>query len=259
MPLPRVLTALLGIPLLLFFIHWGGLTFSLFVVTVAVLSLYEYGMILRLGGKPVQRFNAVAGGGLLAACSALKGPLSLAVCLLLSAVLLQEMFSREHCLDRAAATLFGALLLGWMPAHMALIRDIRPYGENLAFMVFVAIWAMDCAAYAAGAGLGRRKLAPILSPKKTWEGAVAGFAAALATVAVFRLFFPGMVSAPKALVLGALIGVAGQLSDLGESLIKRAVGAKDSGKLIPGHGGVMDRFDSFILCAPAVYYCLVLL
>lgn len=258
MLLPRVLTAALGIPLLLFLIHWGGLSYSLFVVGIAALALHEYGMILHIGGRPTQRVPAVLGGAALSLCLALGGPLGLVVCALVGLVVLREMFSREHSLDRAALTLFGAFLLGWMPAHLALIRDLRPYGERLTFMFFLAVWVMDCAAYAAGTALGRRQLAPQLSPRKTWEGAGAGFLAAIAVVLGFRAAKPEILSLPRAALLGMLIGVSGQLSDLAESMIKRAVGVKDSGTLLPGHGGVMDRFDSFLLSAPAVYYCLVL-
>ena len=257
MLLPRVLTALVGIPLLLFLIHWGGLTFCLFIVGISALSLYEYGVVLAMGNRPCQRINVILCGAALAACAALEGPLGLVASATVTWVMLREMFNREHSLDRAALTLFGAFFLGWMPAHLALIRELRPDGEKLAFMLFVSVWAMDTAAYAAGKSFGRHKLAEGLSPKKTWEGAVAGFAAAMAVVMIFKAANSGMLSLLSALMVGALIGVSGQLSDLAESLVKRAVGAKDSGALLPGHGGVMDRFDSFILAAPAVYYFLV--
>jgi phosphatidate cytidylyltransferase len=259
MLLPRVLTAVVGIPLLLFLIHSGGLAFSAFVVAVSALSLYEYGVILTIGRRPTQRVNAIVGGCALALTLALGGPLDMALSAVVGLVVLQEMFSAEHSLDRVATTLLGALFLGFLPAHLALIRDLRPFGERLTFMYFVAVWIMDTSAYAVGRSWGSRALAPTLSPKKTWEGAVAGFAAAVAVVLGFRAATPGMLTLPRALAAGFLIGVGGQLSDLAESLVKRAVGAKDSGALLPGHGGVMDRFDSFILSAPALYYCLVLL
>lgn len=259
MLLPRVLTAAVGIPLLLFLIHWGGVSYALFVVGVAALSLYEYGVILSLGRRKVQSANVVVCGSALALSAAFGGPLGLVASAVVALVMLREMAAREHSLDRVSLTLFGAMFLGWMPAHLALLRDLRPDGERITFMLFVAVWAMDCAAYAVGKAWGSRPLAPALSPKKTWEGAAAGSAAAMAVVFGFHAAAPGMMSLRRALLMGALIGVAGQLSDLAESLIKRAVGAKDSGTLLPGHGGVMDRFDSFILSAPAVYYCLVLL
>lgn len=259
MLLPRVLTALIGIPLLLFLIHWGGPTYALFVVGIGVLTLYEYGVILAIGRRPLQRLNVVLGGAALALCLALSGPLSLVLSSVTALVMLREMFGRDHSLDRVSLTLFGALLFGCMPAHLALIRDLRPYGERLTYMLFVTVWAMYTAAYAVGRSLGKHPLAPVLSPKKTWEGAAAGFAAAVGVVLAFRAASPAMLSLPRALSMGTLIGVAGQLSDLAKSMIKRAVGVKDSGALLPGHGGVMDRFDSFLLSAPAVYYCLVLI
>lgn len=265
MLLPRVLTAVVGIPLLLFLIHAGGLAFAVFVVAVAILCLHEYGVILAMGGRQVQRVVAVLAGALLAACVVLGGgagrtaELGLWLSGAVTLVMLRELFSKTHSLERAALTLMGALFLGWMPAHLALIRDLRPHGEKLTFLFFVTVWTMDTAAYAAGRSFGRHKLASEVSPKKTWEGAAAGFAAAIGTALLFRRFaLPDALTTAQAAALGALIGVFGQLSDLAESLIKRAVGAKDSGSLLPGHGGVMDRFDSFLLCAPAVYYFLVL-
>ena len=130
MLLPRVLTAFVGIPLLLFLIHWGGLSFALLTGAVAVLCLYEYGVILLLGGRPISRMLAALGGTALALCAALGGPLGLVLAGVIGAVVLRELFAAEHSLDRMSLTLFGALFLGWMPAHLALIRDLRPFGEK---------------------------------------------------------------------------------------------------------------------------------
>jgi phosphatidate cytidylyltransferase len=116
---------------------------------------------------------------------------------------------------------------------------------------------MDTAAYFVGKGFGSHALAPVLSPKKTWEGAIGGFAAALAVCAAFSHWsLKDALPLPFALGVGAVIGVTGQISDLAESMVKRDAGVKDSGALLPGHGGIFDRFDSYILCAPAVYYLL---
>jgi phosphatidate cytidylyltransferase len=257
MLLPRVLTAVVGIPLLLYLVHAGGVAFGLFVVGVCALCCYEYAMVLRLGGRPVQWVPTVLFGAALAACAAFGGPLGLTLTAGVALVSLVEMAAGTHSLDRAALTVFGALFAGWMPAHLALIRDLRPHGETFLFMTFVSVWCMDTAAYAAGHALGRHALAPVLSPKKTWEGAIAGFLAAVAVCAAFsHLTLKDALPMPWALGVGALIGTAGQLSDLAESMVKRDAGIKDSGALLPGHGGMFDRFDSFILCAPAVYYYL---
>ncbi|MDD5628518.1 MAG: phosphatidate cytidylyltransferase, partial [Elusimicrobia bacterium] len=214
--------------------------------------------ILAMGGRPVQRWVLLLCGGALSLSVALGGPSQAVLCAATAAILLREMFSRVRSLERLAFTVLGALLLGWMPAHLALIRDLRPDGQKLTYMLFIAVWLTDTAAYAAGRAFGRHKLAEGLSPKKTWEGAAAGFLFAVGSVYLLqRLLAPAGLGPRGALALGALIGLCGQLSDLAESLVKRAVGAKDSGDLLPGHGGVMDRFDSFILAAPAAYYFLL--
>lgn len=257
MLLPRVLTAIVGIPLLLFLIHVGGVAFSIFITGIAALCCYEYALVLRLGGRPVQFVPTVLVGAALAACAALGGPLGLVLTGGVALVALVEMFSKVHSMDRAALTLFGAAFAGWMPAHLALIRDMRPHGEAFLAMTFVTVWCMDTAAYAVGKSMGKHPLASVLSPKKTWEGAVGGFAAALLVCALFsRFVLKEALPLPWALAIGAVIGVTGQVSDLAESMVKRDAGIKDSGSLLPGHGGVFDRFDSFILCAPAVYYVL---
>jgi phosphatidate cytidylyltransferase len=257
MLLPRALTAAVGIPLLLWLAHVGGLAFAAFVTGISALCCYEYALALRIGGRPVQFLPTVLFGAALAACAALTGPLGLVLTAGVALVALVEMASSTHSLDRAALTLFGAVFAGWMPAHLALIRDLRPHGEALLAMTFVSVWCMDTAAYTVGKTMGRHALAPVLSPKKTWEGAVGGFAAALGVCAAFSHWgLKDSLPLPLALGVGAVIGVTGQLSDLAESLVKRDAGVKDSGALLPGHGGVFDRFDSYILCAPAVYYLL---
>lgn len=257
MLLPRVLTALVGIPLLLWLVHAGGTAFSIFVVGVCALCCYEFALILRLGGRPVQAAPVVLVGGALAACSALGGPLPLVLACGVVLVALVELFSKVHSLDRAALTLFGALFAGWMPSHLALIRDIRPHGEAFVVLVFLAVWATDTAGYFAGRSFGKNALAAEVSPKKTWEGAAAGFAAAVVTALLVQRFgLQDAMTPVHAAGLGAAIGAIGQVSDLAESMIKRDAGVKDSGALLPGHGGVFDRFDSYILAAPAVYYAL---
>ncbi|MBI2385647.1 MAG: phosphatidate cytidylyltransferase [Elusimicrobia bacterium] len=259
MLLPRVLTALVGIPLMLYLVHAGGAAYGLFVVAISTLCCYEYALMLRVGGRPVQFVLTVVLGAALSACAALGGPLHVVLAGGAALVVLLEMSAKTHSLDRAALTLFGALFAGWMPAHLALIRGLRPHGEAFAFLTFAAVWAMDTAAYAAGRGFGRHALAPTLSPKKTWEGAAAGFAAAIAVSLAFqKTMLHESVSPAMAVAVGVLIGTMGQLSDLAESMVKREAGVKDSGALLPGHGGVFDRFDSYILCAPAVYYALTL-
>lgn len=205
----------------------------------------------------MQPLPVVLVGTALASCAALGGPFPLALAAGILLIALVELFSRVHSLDRAALTLFGALFAGWMPAHLALIRAMRPHGEAFVLLVFLAVWAADSAGYFAGRAFGRNALAPEVSPKKTWEGAAAGLLAAAAAALVLQRFGLRDALTPlQAAGLGLGLGVVGQVSDLAESMIKRDAGVKDSGALLPGHGGVFDRFDSYILAAPAVYYAL---
>lgn len=255
--MPRILTALIGIPLLLWLVHAGGLAFGVFVTGVCALCCYEYALVLKLGGRPVQPVSTILLGGALAACAAFGCPVGFVLTVGVALVTFVEMASDVHSMDRAALTVFGALFAGWMPSHLALIRDLRPHGETFLFMTFISVWCMDTAAYAAGRTMGNRPLAAVLSPKKTREGAIAGFVAAVASCLLFQRFALREALSPLfAAGLGVAIGVSGQLSDLAESMVKRDAGVKDSGALLPGHGGILDRFDSFILCAPAVYYLL---
>jgi phosphatidate cytidylyltransferase len=162
----------------------------------------------------------------------------------------------------AVFTLGGALYLGYFFGYLIelwLADDAATQGwlgtlPVWLLLALVATWAADVAAYIVGARMGRRKIAPRISPGKTWEGTVAGIAAA-AVVVLLIAASAGIKTGPT-LLLAVLVGPVGFASDLLESAIKRAAGAKDSGTLLPGHGGVLDRIDSLILVAPAVAFVL---
>ena len=266
MLLPRLLTAIAGIPLVLLLIHAGGLPYAGFIFTVILLSLYEYHALLKLGGKPVQGATLFIIGMLLPAAlffdhnyAAQAGGDNFAgffITLAVISAMLYELFSPRKYLERIGLTLLGIFMLGWCLFHLIALRDLRPDGEWLTFMLIVTVWIMDTAAYLIGRRFGRRKLSTI-SPKKTWEGAAAGFIFAIGSVFALRLAAKETVSPVFALAAGTLIGIFGQVSDMAESMLKRAVGVKDSSNLLPGHGGVLDRFDSYIFLAPVIYYLAV--
>jgi len=133
------------------------------------------------------------------------------------------------------------LAFGWHPA---------PRGLAWALTVILVIWAADSVAFLAGRAFGRQKLAPAISPNKSWEGAIAGIVASMAVATVsFRAF--GLGGWWLGLVAGAVIGLTGQIGDLAESVLKRQAGVKDSGSIIPGHGGVLDRIDALLFAFPA--------
>jgi len=121
-------------------------------------------------------------------------------------------------------------------------------------MFFAMVMLTDTGAYYVGRSFGRRKLAPLISPGKTVEGAIGGFIFAVITGPLCRLVFFPEINLLQSVLLGAAIGIVGQIGDLAESLLKRAAEVKDSGALLPGHGGMLDRIDSILFCAPVLYY-----
>jgi phosphatidate cytidylyltransferase len=152
-------------------------------------------------------------------------------------------------------TLFGAIYLGYLFSYAFLLRQLD-YGFFYLLLAFLLAWATDIGAYASGRLWGKHKLAKTLSPNKTIEGAVGGLVCSMAVSVIAFI----VVSIPSTLaetaILGLLASIVGQIGDLTASAIKRQTGIKDFGNLLPGHGGVLDRFDSFLLIAPLVYYYL---
>lgn len=134
------------------------------------------------------------------------------------------------------------------------IVTIDRWGAYTVIAVFASIWLCDSAAYFTGRAVGRHKLFERVSPNKTWEGALAGFAAAVVAFLVARWLLLPYLTFTQALVCGVIVGVFGQIGDLAESLLKRDAGVKDSSSLIPGHGGLLDRFDSLLFVSP-LFYC----
>jgi phosphatidate cytidylyltransferase len=168
---------------------------------------------------------------------------------------------RERLVFSWGWTLAGILYMGWMLSHYVTLRELD-HGRELVLLVLFSTFACDTVAFLVGRTWGRHLMAPAISPKKTWEGAVAGFVAAIAAALALRsLLNLGDWELPlsyvQTVVLGCLIGLFAQIGDLLESLIKRRAGAKDSGRLMPGHGGILDRVDSLVFTGAIVYYYVI--
>ena len=154
----------------------------------------------------------------------------------------------------AVVTVFGILYVNWLLGYAFWLRDLESGKEWVLLLVWVT-WLGETAAYLVGSAAGRHRLAPMVSPKKTVEGAVAQLVVSvLAAVIAQMWFFPALGLAGAALV-GLALGVSGQIGDLVESALKRSVGTKDTGSIIPGHGGVLDRIDSLLFNTPVLFYC----
>jgi CDP-diglyceride synthetase len=161
-----------------------------------------------------------------------------------------------EALPAAGISASGLLLIAFPLSFAVRLHGLGSAGPRLLLFALVITWAGDTVAYFVGRAIGRHPFAPALSPKKTWEGAVAGFAGSLLVGFAFSWWL--QVSVPHLLAMAGVGNVAGQVGDLLESAYKRSAGVKDSGALLPGHGGVLDRIDALILAIPAVWYYWVL-
>lgn len=262
----RILSALLGIPLVLGLVYLGGHYYAAFITLVVILGIREYMALLKSKNFRLPTAVGYAGvtiflvslylGTLLEADLVLPALIFIVAGL---AIFLLICFEKTG-LQESALILWGIIYLGAFGGYMILLRQL-PQGLTYTFLLLFGVWANDTFAYFIGLKWGRRRLAPAISPKKSVEGACAGIAGNIMLALVAVLLFPGWIGleAWEAALLGLGIAVFAQLGDLLESAIKRQVEAKDSGRLIPGHGGILDRFDSLLFTAPMVYYFFLLI
>lgn len=157
--------------------------------------------------------------------------------------------------SRLTATITGIVYAGFLLTYLALFKRLEPasQGGHLVILVLAIAWVADTGGYFAGRYLGNKKLYEAVSPKKTWAGAYGGLAGSVLAVVVMKLAFLDWLTWFDVVAIGVVGGALGQLGDLTESLIKRSVGVKDSGSLLPGHGGILDRIDAVLFIAPFVY------
>jgi phosphatidate cytidylyltransferase len=175
--------------------------------------------------------------------------------LIAASLLWHVLFRRTRTAD-TAITVFGAVYTGFLLAYLVLIVGTFSQGTGLAVLVVISVWANDVLAYFVGSLAGRHRLAPQISPKKSWEGAAAG---ALGTVAFWvaaPFITPLAIDLWPAVVTGMAVAFASVIGDLAESRMKREAGVKDSGTILPGHGGFLDRLDSLILVCLVAYWVL---
>jgi phosphatidate cytidylyltransferase len=269
----RLISVAILIPLIVAAGWWAWATVLVVALCVA-LGISELFAIMRQGGLTPRLGPGLAVGLALTAAAALR-PLTsldltgLALALSVSLTLAYELLPRDRSasLQSWALTLTGAIYIGWLLSSFILLRQLDtplrggllaplgiPPGAAWLFLVLAITWIQDSAAFFVGRAFGRHPMAPLLSPKKTWEGFAGGMLASVLTALIAVLLLGLPISYLGAGLIGAVAGVAGPLGDLGESLIKRQIGVKDSGQLIPGHGGILDRMDSLLFVGPVIYY-----
>ena len=253
----RVLVAAVGVPLVLLIVWAGGWWLFALAAVATLLALHEYALMIR-NLRPV--ILAAYAGSILSLLGARLGGLEWTVAGFLSTMVLAFLLhwiatTRQSATVAIASTVLGAGWIGLCVAHLPLLRAIPGNGELATFTVLLAVWAGDIGAFFAGRLIGRHKLAPGLSPGKTWEGFLFGSTATI-FVTFVALYKQDYLSIGQSLILGLVIAIAGPLGDLFESAIKRDMEVKDSGRLLAAHGGVLDRIDSLLFAVVAAYYVL---
>lgn len=258
----RVIIALWGIPLLIAVIWFGAeLGFTILVAIWGLLAVFEF-YRMASGLKVLTYFGLI--WTLLFILSPhfdydFIVPLLLTSAVILPLICLLLRPQKEGAFIGWAWTIAGILYVGWLLSYLVALRDLDS-GRNWVFLALFATFGCDTAAFFVGRTWGKHYLAPSISPGKTWEGAVAGVFGAIIVSLLFTL--PTPIHLPfnywwQAILVGLMVSTFGQFGDLVESLLKRNMGVKDSGKLLPGHGGFLDRIDSIVFAGVVVYYYVI--
>lgn len=261
----RFVTAVIILAVLFTLIWVPGLSMSLalFVTILAGIGLHEYYAMARATHMEPETIAGLLAGACVTLSGFFFGPeVTSAVLYAACAFVMGVLVLRARLSTAAfASSVFGIVYVGWFPAHIGFLHQVPDFGPGLVTVLIAGVALTDTAAYFVGKGFGKHKMAPIISPNKTWEGAAGGF---VVTVLVLALFYYlrqhiGWNALPdwslaRYLLAGAALSLVAQVGDLAESSMKRAAGVKDSGSAFPGHGGVLDRCDGILFAAPVLYY-----
>jgi CDP-diglyceride synthetase len=254
----RIVVALALLPVVLVAVYYGGWYVFAVVAIAAGVSLHEYWLLAR-------PLAPLALAGYIGAALALVGAEISGIAWMVGGVLatfvlafLLKAISEAHQAATIAisGTVMGAVWIGLGLGFLILLREIPDHGRLAVVTVLVAVWAGDTLAYMGGRLVGRHKMAPRTSPGKTWEGFVFGTAATI-FVAFVALYKQHFLTIGQSVVLGVVLAVAAPLGDLFESLLKRDMDVKDTGTLLGGHGGMLDRIDALLFAAPAAYFTIL--
>jgi phosphatidate cytidylyltransferase len=250
---PVILLISLGPPDILF----------LMVVVATFLGLREFYTLALPALQSIQR-GTVIGLGLFLSITMAYGnaamlpPAAVILLLFLSVLFMVTSQNLLSTISSMGISLLGILYVGFLLSHISLIRTL-PGGRQWVLFLIAAVWAGDISAYLSGSSLGKHKLYPKISPKKTVEGLIGAIFGSMIVALVFAWLFTPRLGKGSCILLAIGIGILGQLGDFSESMLKRSAQVKDSGTLIPGHGGMLDRLDSFLFSSPFLYYSLLYL
>jgi phosphatidate cytidylyltransferase len=261
MHLKRWITGLIALPFLIFLVYKGGVLFTILINVAGLVALWEYyRIVFNTEARPISRIILFWGYGISCALiwsAFLVGPdLTLSVIglnLLAVALISLFQFKTDHTvLEVIIRQLQGLIYIPVLLSFLILIRE-GSSGMIWIFLLLAVIFAGDTSAYYVGSYLGRHKLSPAVSPGKTIEGSIGGLAANLVVGAIGKYFFLSGTPWGLCFLFFVVVGFAGQVGDLFESELKRSSGIKDSGAILPGHGGILDRIDALLFASPVAY------
>lgn len=264
--LTRLVSAVFLVLAIVLLLWWGDIPFLVGMTAIIAVGLWEFYNILSKNGYSPATFLAIPVGVALPVISFFiedtpqdLAPLAAVLCGLMVLIFAWFVFQpgQPHAIASIALTFTGVFLISFTLSHFVLMLRFDDIHWTAPFTVIVMIWVYDAVAYLAGSAIGRHKLSPRVSPNKSWEGLIAATLAAFAAALVLKITVSrDWLSWGVAFTLAAIVVVLGPLGDLSESLMKRELEVKDMSELIPGHGGILDRFDSMLFVAPAAYYYL---
>ncbi len=263
----RILASVIFLPCLFIITRRGGFYYVMLIDIMILVGLWEfYRMMEAKGLRPYKVIGILSGIALSWYIYFHQGIyanffLSIVFIGIMSLELVRR--ERRFATYHISVTIFGVFYVAWLGGHLILLRELPhlkgldyQLGFSYVMIVFIMTWSYDTGAYTVGKLIGRRKIFPSISPGKTLEGLLGGLVFSVAGILVARFLIAGYLSIFQAVVLAVISSLVGQVGDLVESMIKRDARIKDSSATIPGHGGVLDRFDSMLFTSPLIYYIL---
>ncbi len=256
----RALTAVVFVPVLLGCTFWNQISFTLLFLIITIVGVWEFYSLAEKGGYYPQKIIGTLAGALLFSCSGLfvMNIIDIKLLLLNVSVLFLffviELFNKsENPFANIAFTILG---LVYVALPFTLLNFITSYNGSYNYQLllgfFLILWSNDTGAYLVGSVVGKHKLFPRVSPGKTWEGSIGGAISSYLVAFVISGWYT-IINRFDWMIIAAILVVIGSLGDLIESLFKRSINVKDSGNILPGHGGILDRFDSLIIATPFVF------
>lgn len=255
----RILVSAIAIPAIVLACYFGNFYFFIFALGIGVVSYYEFWSIVKNKDINANLIVGILSVGLLIT-NTFKNFIDIYPLLILILIVLTitELFrNKGSAILNLGSTLLGVLYFGLFASALVAIREFYrvdyEHGGLLIISIFASIWFCDSAAFFGGTAFGKRKLFPRVSPNKSLEGALFGLLFAIIAMVISKVVILNFLMWANVIAIGLIVGIIGQIGDLIESLFKRDASVKDSSNIIPGHGGIFDRFDSLLYTAPALF------